>query len=85
MAKQLHLRRARVDRSRRASTASPTRSRSRSAPRAATSSLDKKFGAPTVTHDGVTVAKEIELDDPFENMGAQLAQGSRHQDQRRRR
>ena len=34
--------------------------------------LDKKYGAPTVTHDGVTVAKEIELDDPFENMGAQL-------------
>ena len=34
--------------------------------------LDKKFGAPTVTHDGVTVAREIELDDPFENMGAQL-------------
>ncbi len=34
--------------------------------------LDKKFGAPTVTHDGVTVAKEIELPDPFENMGAQL-------------
>jgi len=34
--------------------------------------LDKKFGAPTVTHDGVTVAKDIELDDPFENMGAQL-------------
>src|SRR5919109_169886 len=34
--------------------------------------LDKKFGAPTVTHDGVTVAKEIELDDPFEDMGAQL-------------
>ncbi len=34
--------------------------------------LDKKFGAPTVTHDGVTVAKEIELEDPFENMGAQL-------------
>ena len=34
--------------------------------------LDKKFGAPTVTHDGVTVAKEIELDDPYENMGAQL-------------
>jgi len=35
-------------------------------------SLDKKFGAPTITHDGVTVAKEIELNDPFENMGAQL-------------
>src|SRR5574341_908606 len=34
--------------------------------------LDKKFGAPTVTHDGVTVAKEIELKDPYENMGAQL-------------
>lgn len=34
--------------------------------------LDKRFGAPTVTHDGVTVAKEIELKDPFENMGAQL-------------
>ena len=34
--------------------------------------LDKKFGAPTVTHDGVTVAKEVELEDPFENMGAQL-------------
>jgi chaperonin GroEL len=34
--------------------------------------LDKKFGSPTVTHDGVTVAKEIELQDPFENMGAQL-------------
>ena len=34
--------------------------------------LDRKYGAPTVTHDGVTVAKDIELDDPFENMGAQL-------------
>ena len=34
--------------------------------------IDKKFGAPTVTKDGVTVAKEIELDDPFENMGAQM-------------
>src|SRR5512134_3737916 len=34
--------------------------------------LDKKFGAPTVTHDGVTVAKEIELEDPYQNMGAQL-------------
>ncbi len=35
--------------------------------------LDKKFGAPTVTNDGVTIAKEIELEDPFENMGAQMA------------
>src|SRR3989304_4144277 len=34
--------------------------------------LDKKFGAPTVTKDGVTVAKEIELSDPVENMGAQM-------------
>ncbi|MHB0976335.1 MAG: chaperonin GroEL [Candidatus Aquicultorales bacterium] len=34
--------------------------------------IDKKFGAPTITHDGVTVAKEIELEDVFENMGAQL-------------
>ena len=34
--------------------------------------LDKKFGAPLITNDGVTIAKEIELDDPFENMGAQL-------------
>ncbi|MGC9311802.1 MAG: chaperonin GroEL, partial [Sediminispirochaetaceae bacterium] len=34
--------------------------------------LDKKFGAPTVTKDGVSVAKEIELEDPYENMGAQL-------------
>src|SRR5213079_433977 len=34
--------------------------------------LDKKWGAPTITNDGVTVAREIELDDPFENLGAQL-------------
>src|SRR5207244_4905058 len=34
--------------------------------------LDKKFGSPTVTKDGVTVAKEIELEDPYENMGAQM-------------
>lgn len=34
--------------------------------------LDKKFGAPTITKDGVTVAKEIELEDPYENMGAQM-------------
>ncbi|MFN3660372.1 MAG: TCP-1/cpn60 chaperonin family protein, partial [Brevinematales bacterium] len=34
--------------------------------------IDKKFGAPTITKDGVTVAKEIELEDKFENMGAQL-------------
>jgi len=34
--------------------------------------IDKKFGAPTITKDGVTVAKEIELEDSFENMGAQM-------------
>ena len=34
--------------------------------------LDKKFGSPTVTNDGVTIAKEIELEDPYENMGAQM-------------
>ena len=34
--------------------------------------IDKKFGNPTVTKDGVTVAKEIELEDPIENMGAQI-------------
>src|SRR3712207_3223550 len=35
--------------------------------------LDKKFGAPAVTNDGVTIAREIELSDPYENLGAQLA------------
>ncbi|HEY7802046.1 MAG TPA: chaperonin GroEL [Dehalococcoidia bacterium] len=35
--------------------------------------LDKKFGAPTITNDGVTIAKDIEIDEPFENIGAQLA------------
>ncbi|MGH9116135.1 MAG: TCP-1/cpn60 chaperonin family protein, partial [Acidimicrobiales bacterium] len=34
--------------------------------------IDKKFGAPTITNDGVTIAREVELEDPFENMGAQL-------------
>ena len=34
--------------------------------------IDKKFGSPTITKDGVTVAKEIEFEDPFENMGAQM-------------
>src|SRR5260221_14426684 len=41
-------------------------------PRGRNVAIDKKFGAPTVTHDGVTVAKEIDLKDPFENMGARL-------------
>jgi chaperonin GroEL len=41
-------------------------------PRGRNVAIDKKFGAPTITKDGVTVAKEIELDNPFENMGAQM-------------
>ncbi len=47
--------------------------------------IEKKFGSPTITKDGVTVAKEIELKDPIENVGAQTRQGSRLQDLRRRR
>ena len=45
--------------------------------------LSKSFGGPTVTKDGVTVSKEIELPDPFENMGAKLRQRGRVQDVRR--
>lgn len=41
-------------------------------PRGRNVALDRKWGAPSVVHDGVTVAKEVELEDPFENMGAQL-------------
>src|SRR5258708_37388769 len=41
-------------------------------PRGRNVALDKKWGAPTVTHDGVTVAKEIELENHFQNMGAQM-------------
>ena len=44
--------------------------------------LDKKFGTPLITNDGVTIAKEIELDDPFENMGASAGARGVHQDQR---
>ena len=40
--------------------------------------IDKKFGAPTITKDGVTVAKEVELKNPYENMGAQLEIGRAH-------
>ena len=47
--------------------------------------LDKKFGGPTITNDGVTIARDIDLDDPQENLGAQLGEDRRHQDQRRRR
>src|SRR5881409_2381445 len=41
-------------------------------PRGRNVAIDKKWGAPTITHDGVTVAKEIELADPYQNMGAQM-------------
>jgi len=41
-------------------------------PRGRNIAIDKRWGAPTITHDGVTVAKEIELEDPFQNMGAQM-------------
>ncbi len=44
--------------------------------------IDKKWGAPTITHDGVSVAKEIELEDPYQNMGAQLSERSGDQDER---
>ena len=44
--------------------------------------LDKSYGAPRITKDGVTVAKEIELTDRFENMGAQMVQRGRLADQR---
>src|SRR5215467_11473188 len=40
--------------------------------------IDKKWGAPTITNDGVTVAKEVELENPYENLGAQLAQAMVH-------
>ena len=56
----------------RASTPSPTRSRSRSGPKGRNVVIEKSFGSPTVTKDGVTVAKEIELENRFENMGAQM-------------
>src|ERR1700759_5414715 len=42
-------------------------------PRGRNGVIDKKFGAPTITNDGGTVAREIELSDPYENLGAQLA------------
>src|SRR6266566_2876232 len=41
-------------------------------PRGRNVAIDKKWGSPTITHDGVTVAKEIELADPYQNMGAQM-------------
>ncbi len=51
---------------------SPTRSAVTLGPKGRNVVLDKKYGAPTITNDGVTIAREIELEDPFENMGAQL-------------
>ena len=46
--------------------------------------LDKKWGAPTITKDGVSVAKEIDLDDPFETHRRRARQGGRQEDRRRR-
>jgi len=56
-----------------------------SAPKGRNVVLEKSFGAPTVTKDGVTVAKEIELEDKFENMGAQMVKevASKTSDSRR--
>ena len=45
--------------------------------------LDKKFGGPTITNDGVTIARDIELDDPQENLGRPAGEDRRDQDQRR--
>ena len=42
--------------------------------------LDKSFGAPLITNDGVTIAKEVELEDAFENMGAQISKRSSNKD-----
>ena len=47
--------------------------------------IDKKFGAPTITNDGVTIASEVELEDPLREPRRPARQGGRHQDQRRRR
>ena len=55
-----------------ASTFSPMRCSVTLGPKGRNVVLDKSFGAPRITKDGVTVAKEIELDDKFENMGAQM-------------
>ena len=47
--------------------------------------IEKKYGSPLITKDGVTVAKEIDLQDPLENIGAQMVRRGRLQDQRRSR
>lgn len=56
----------------RALTLLQIRLKSLSDPKGCNVVLEKKYGAPLITNDGVTIAKEIELEDPFENMGAQL-------------
>ena len=58
--------------------------RSTLGPRGRNAVIDKGWGSPTVTKDGVTVAEEIELTDPYENMGAQLVKEAASQDLRRR-
>ena len=73
MPKQLQFDETRQDEaSRPASTSSQTPSRSPSGPKGRNVVIGKRWGAPTITNDGVTIAKEIELEDHFENMGAQL-------------
>ena len=47
--------------------------------------IDKSWGAPTITNDGVTVAREIEVDEPYAERGCPAGQRGSHQDQRRRR
>ena len=59
--------------------------RSTLGPRGRNAVLDKGWGSPTVTKDGVTVAEDIELERPYENMGAQLVKEAASQDLRRRR
>ena len=81
---RLHRERAQPD-PRAASTPSPTRSRSPSAPRAATSSSRRASARPTVTKDGVTVAKEIELENKLREHGRADGARGRLEDERRRR
>ena len=72
MAKQLVFSEEPAAGSRAAWISSPNAVATTLGPKGRNVALDRKFGSPTITHDGVTVAKEIELEDPFENMGAQL-------------
>ncbi len=72
--------RSRVRRFCAVSTTSPNAVKVTLGPKGRNVVLDKKFGSPTITKDGVTVAKEIELKDPLENMGAQMVREVAEQD-----